>query len=237
VIGPLLPTVEGQRASCCGPPANCRGDGMEVPDRRAVARLPEHFGNLTAGILTRRRTRDHNPARPRNPPATAGRRLPARCWAYWDPRTDHGLPPAVNAICSSYSTERRPDPDFPFVADHYGLVCPSSVFLNQKMLRSGSSRSRCPPREAVYSLYRSACLPTRRPRVIAKAVQKATKHSGPLTASLLAPTINVDGDSTIRVEVEVRHLIGCGSLAHQYSLEIHGEMSGVTYKPVFSCEV
>lgn len=44
-----------------------------------------------------------------------------RCWAYWDRRTDSGLPPGHNSLQQLASGNVGPDPDFDFVADHYDL--------------------------------------------------------------------------------------------------------------------
>ena len=47
--------------------------------------------------------------------------LMGRCWAYWDRRTDDGLPPSLNDLQQLTSGNVGPDPDFSFAADHYGL--------------------------------------------------------------------------------------------------------------------
>lgn len=53
--------------------------------------------------------------------AYASKTLMGRCWAYWDRRTDLGLPPGGDDLHQLASENVGPDPEFASVAAHYGL--------------------------------------------------------------------------------------------------------------------
>ncbi|UNK47742.1 hypothetical protein [Arthrobacter sulfonylureivorans] len=53
--------------------------------------------------------------------AFASRTLTGRCWAYWDRRTDEGLPPGSNDLQQLSSQNVGPDPDFFAMAKFYDL--------------------------------------------------------------------------------------------------------------------
>jgi hypothetical protein len=53
--------------------------------------------------------------------AYASKTLMGRCWAYWDRRTDLGLPPGGDDLHQLASENVGPDAEFASVAAHYGL--------------------------------------------------------------------------------------------------------------------